>query len=347
MGVFFIVFSLFLFGIDTTYAVPPPDFIIAAASQIWALFTVVFAFLSGIFWSFRQLFMGFFSRYRNFFLAWGIIFIGIISFAIASFWDSSKRDEQEKKDLATWIETTKRNEAEKSSTVSSEERMSISSSQSLLPIEISNMEAKKLLSDSWVLFLDTREDLEYQIGNIPGSTHLRFADIKDGRWTHLLSNSRIIVICWSGMRGKEITEYLRERWIRAQYLEHGVDSWVASWWLWKGEVKFSRAFPQANYHKALSTQEFLQQKKKWVVIIDGSYEEKNQLLLSGSERISTINTPKESLENLYSRFWSGKTFIVVCDGYISCFDAKLTGITLEKENNTFLWRYTSPWELSH
>ncbi|GAB0175126.1 MAG: hypothetical protein HHAS10_10050 [Candidatus Altimarinota bacterium] len=345
MGIFFLFF-LFFFESNITYAVPPPDFIIAAVSQIGALFTVVFAFLSGIFWSSRQLLGSYIIRYKNIFFLGGIILIGIVSFIVAFFWDNSRMAQQEKENLTTWIESTKRKQTETSVILSSEIKIDQSSSQGILPLEVDNAEAKNLLSESGVLFLDTREDLEYEIGNIPNSVHLRFADIKEGAWTGLSMHPRIIVICWSGMRGKEITEYLRRKGVLAQYLEHGVDSWVASGGLWQGEVKFSHAFPQPNYHRSITTKEFLEHRKKGVVILDGNYEEKNQLLLSGSIRFSTINTPKMKLKNLYESFGSGKTFLVVCDGYISCFDAKLTGIALERANNTFLGRYTSPWELS-
>ena len=36
-----------------------------------------------------------------------------------------------------------------------------------------------------IIILDARENLEYDIGHIPGSTHIRFADLQNGVWKNL------------------------------------------------------------------------------------------------------------------------------------------------------------------
>jgi hypothetical protein len=40
----------------------------------------------------------------------------------------------------------------------------------------------------------------------------------------------------------------------------------------------------------------------------------------------------------------GSRVITVCDGYVNCFDAKITGVELEQRGHTFLGRYNKPWE---
>lgn len=80
------------------------------------------------------------------------------------------------------------------------------------PLLISNKDFNKIIKASDKPFiLDARENLEYDIGKIPGSTHIRFADLKSGKWEKLPSEKIIYVVCWSGMRGKEVAEYLRSQ----------------------------------------------------------------------------------------------------------------------------------------
>jgi len=35
----------------------------------------------------------------------------------------------------------------------------------------------------------------------------------------------------------------------------------------------------------------------------------------------------------------------VCDSFVNCFDAVLTGTELERRGHIFLGRYNSPWEM--
>lgn len=48
-----------------------------------------------------------------------------------------------------------------------------------IPIFITNAELQGILkTQKEPLILDAREDIEYMIGNVPGSRHIRFADLK-------------------------------------------------------------------------------------------------------------------------------------------------------------------------
>ena len=96
------------------------------------------------------------------------------------------------------------------------------------------------LSDPNIFILDAREDEEYEIGHMPGSTHIRFADLLAGMWGDLPEDQEIYVLCWSGIRGKELTEFLRSKAVNARYIEEGADGWVADGGVWEGEIKFSK-----------------------------------------------------------------------------------------------------------
>lgn len=58
----------------TTFAVPPPDFIIQAVSQIAVFLTLGFAFLSSIFFTFRQYFRAHYPQYKRIILLVGLLF---------------------------------------------------------------------------------------------------------------------------------------------------------------------------------------------------------------------------------------------------------------------------------
>jgi len=95
-------------------------------------------------------------------------------------------------------------------------------------IILSNQEFQNSLNqapDNY-LVLDAREDIEFANGNFPASTHIRFADLKAGRWIELPKDKFVYVICWSGIRGKEVAEFLRTKKIVAAYLENGAKGWV-------------------------------------------------------------------------------------------------------------------------
>lgn len=53
-------------------------------------------------------------------------------------------------------------------------------------------------------------------------------------------------------------------------------------------------------------------------------------------------TPTESFEKVFSQVKEKSEVVVICDAYINCFDAKLTGIELEKRGVVFLGRYNKP-----
>lgn len=198
-----------------------------------------------------------------------------------------------------------------------------------------------------IFLLDARENLEYDIGNIPTSTHIRFADLKEGKWMSLPSDRKIIVVCWSGMRGKEVAEYLRWQWKDAYFLEHGVDGWVTSGWSWSGEVKFSHVYSAPNYSLTFTTAQVKEYVAQWTRLIDAREGEKYMKWhIAGIPNISFLATPTGMIDQVLAQVSQWERVIVVCDGYINCFDAKIVGIELEKRWVEFLWRYPTPWEYS-
>lgn len=216
-----------------------------------------------------------------------------------------------------------------------------------IPIVISNNDLKDKINnnkDNYII-LDARENLEYEIWNIPWSIHIRYADLQAGRWMELPKDKYIYVLCWSWMRGKEVAEYLKSKQLIVQYLEKWADSWVSSWWKWDWEIKFSKIYWKENQKLVFSTSQVKEKLKDGIILIDSREPVKYNLKhIKDALNIPIMYTPSNDIENIFSQVAKGGSVIIICDDYINCFDAKITWIELEKRWIIFLGRYNKPWE---
>jgi len=195
------------------------------------------------------------------------------------------------------------------------------------------------------IVLDARENIEYENGYFPGSLHIRFADLKAGRWIEIPKDKHIFVICWSGIRGKEVAEFLRTKKIVSSYLENGANGWVEFGGKWIGEIKFGEKYTDPKYQIVFSTDEVKKKVAGGVILVDTREPYKfNQSHIAGSVNIPIMYTPTINLEKTFSQVPANSEVITVCDGYVNCFDAKITGVELERRGHQFLGRYNKPWE---
>lgn len=195
------------------------------------------------------------------------------------------------------------------------------------------------------IILDARENIEYENGYFPGSLHIRFADLKAGRWIELPKDKPIFVICWSGIRGKEVAEFLRTKKIVSSYLENGANGWVEFGGKWIGEIKFGEKYTDQKYQIVFSTDDVKKKVAEGVTLVDTREPYKfNQSHIAGSVNIPIMYTPTINLEKTFSQVPANSKVITVCDGYVNCFDAKITGVELERRGHQFLGRYNKPWQ---
>jgi rhodanese-related sulfurtransferase len=211
-------------------------------------------------------------------------------------------------------------------------------------IVISNAELQALMDDgkiAEVVVLDAREDIEYENGKFPNSTHIRIADLKAGRWIDLDQGKTVIVLCWSGIRGKEVAEFLRSKEIDARYVEDGAQGWAESGGLWDGGIFIKQTYSDRQYSRVLSCDEMRDEMHDGTFVVDsrepGRYARSH---ISGSVSIPMLYTPSSGLESAFSEVPQGAKVVTVCDGYVNCFDARVTGIELEKRGHVFLGRFT-------
>jgi len=200
-------------------------------------------------------------------------------------------------------------------------------------------------SSSDYIVLDAREDLEYENGYLEGSTHIRFADLQAGKWIEIPDDKNVYVLCWSGIRGKEVAEFLRTKNIVASYLENGANGWVQWGGSWEGNIKFTEKYTEDRYKKLFTTSQAQNQVANGVVLVDTREPWKfENWHITGSVSIPIMYTPTSSIVETFAQVPSGSTVITVCDGYVNCFDAKITAVELEERGHIFLGRYNKPWQ---
>jgi rhodanese-related sulfurtransferase len=73
--------------------------------------------------------------------------------------------------------------------------------------QILPMEAKKLISNNNVQFVDVREVEEYEAGHIPNSTHIPLSQLTD-RVRELDNTKELVMVCRSGNRSSKACDFL-------------------------------------------------------------------------------------------------------------------------------------------
>jgi len=214
---------------------------------------------------------------------------------------------------------------------------------------ISNADFKSILNNKSVkpFILDAREEEEYEIGHFPEVNHIRMADLFDSRWQELPKDKPVYVFCWSGIRGKEVAEFLRSKKVLGVYFEDGASGWFKDKGDWIGDISFKSKYTEERYSKVFKKEEVMQFQKEGVVLVDSRLSEKyKKKHIKGSINLPTLYTPTSDLDKIISQIPKGSKVLTICDEYVNCYDARITGIKLEKAGMIFLGRYNQPWELS-
>lgn len=215
------------------------------------------------------------------------------------------------------------------------------------PISITNQDFERdvVSGKDNLVILDARENIEFENGYFPGSLHVRFADLKAGRWIEIPEENHVYVLCWSGIRGKEVALFLRTKKIVASYLEDGANGWVKSGGKWIGDIEFGKKYANPRYTRVFNTSEVKSEQRNGVILVDTREPYKyRKEHIGGSYNIQIMYTASIDLEKTFGQIPKDSPVITVCDGYVNCFDAKITGIELERRGHRFLGRYNKPWE---
>lgn len=371
---FLVVFLFFLITPTPVQAVIPPDFIFNIGSQVLQLFSAIIIFFSAIFglcYEFLKTKINMLKHKKAlvFVICLSIIFVASGSsyyfarlkqeieykkWLIESepYATIEEKIQEEQKDITPEIVVSSTEPIPTQTSSTPEVLLPISNlnffeDNKATPLSISNENFKNVLQgdkNSFVI-LDARENIEYENGYFPGSNHIRFADLRAGEWAQLPKDKVIYIFCWSGIRGKEVAEFLRTKNIVGVYLETGANGWYEFGGTWEGNIKFAQKYTDLKFQKVFTTEEVKKYVKEGVVLVDSREPAKFQRShIKGSLSIPILFTPSADLEKTFAQVPVGKKVITICDEYVNCFDAKLTGVELEKRGYTFLGRYNKPWE---
>lgn len=361
-------------------AVPPPDFIFNIGSSIAQVFSLMFLFLSVAFSAvYQYMKAGLATKKSKLMVGLIMVYLTVFVSILGAYLYSAH---SERRAYLNWLEMSReqtKQALEQSGVTSTDDLLEplninngwighnqdeevvggvetgTSSGSDIIKVNVTdssptttNLAFSEVLASGFndFLVLDAREDIEYEIGHFLDSLHIRSADLRAGRWRLLPIDKTIYVICWSGIRGLEVAEFLRSKNIPAVALENGALGWVEDGGDWQGGILFSKAYPDEKYAKLYSTGEVQGLRQQGVILVDSREPYKyDQWHMPGTVNIPLIYTASIDLEEKFNQIPSGSKVITVCDAYVNCFDAKLTGIELEKRGHEFLGRYNSPWEL--
>jgi hypothetical protein len=144
----------------------------------------------------------------------------------------------------------------------------------------------------------------------------------------------IVVACISWTRWRLVYEFLRNKGLIVRYLEDWVMWWVWSGWDYKWEHIFWNVYNDVRYN-LLFTNKQLDKKleNSNIRLIDSRepYRINNNNKIESAIELSVMYTPSTLTEKAFSRFKEWDEFIIICDDWVNCFDAKLVWIKLEEK----------------
>ena len=210
-------------------------------------------------------------------------------------------------------------------------------------IMISNDDLKAVLrrEDKDYMVLDAREDIEWETGRLEGATHIRFADLRAGRWKELPTDKFVYLFCYSSLRGSELAEFLRSVGVMARFVENGVKGWGDAGGQWSGQIELLSKFGKPQHLKKMTKEEFEKFKGEGVRVVDARFPaEYLKSHETDAVNVTVLHQSAPELEKASAQLPPQTTFLVVCNEPWSCFDAYVTGIELEKKGHKYVGRYT-------
>jgi rhodanese-related sulfurtransferase len=97
-----------------------------------------------------------------------------------------------------------------------------------LPANLTVQQAKPLLDNPDVFWLDVREQSEYDEGRIPGITLIPTGEVPQ-RLAEIPKDKPVIVTCRSGNRSAQVTKFLQEQgYTNAHNMQGGIVAWQSA-----------------------------------------------------------------------------------------------------------------------
>lgn len=200
------------------------------------------------------------------------------------------------------------------------------------------------------LFIDARTRAETELGTAQGFTIMNWVDLATLHKDEI-KNKKVVVTCWTGMRGSEICSKLRQLGIDCQYLKGGLEAWrkLGLPVILKPGVAlsdFGTQQPIMNMNTYFSYQQLLALQKEHVPIIDIRAEKYyQQKHIPDSINIAFDDLSSSDLQyKIQTLPPSLKGYVVACFGLVSCSEAPSFGWELEQFGGKYLGSYAGGFQ---
>lgn len=212
--------------------------------------------------------------------------------------------------------------------------------------------AEWLGEDRALNLIDVREDEEVEMGRIAGSWHRRYPDLQAERSGLVVSGRTTILLCESGNRSSELSEYFHGCGITTMFMRGGYEKWVAEGRPMSGRDAGSgndlRALPGfANKTVLLDTGEATRlYVEEQALFVDVRYPAE----FAAGHLPGAVNLPVRKLRS--EELAAGlaelprRPIVVPCYDKRSSFYALVLGARLGRMGHDFRGRYTVPGEFT-
>lgn len=329
---FFLIFCFWLIPLHYVSALPPPDLLLSIPQTILhtlGAFTALFIILSGsIATFFNRWTRTPFGRGILATLITGVILTGTLGgLAFYNEWRLTKwqaKIDAEVRDIWKIYAPVygAKSEFKASKTLESSAQM------------VTWNEFEKTTAGEKPLILDIRDTYPYERGRIPGSIHIRFAELIRGDWKNIeeYKDRPILLVCYVGTTGSIASQFLDKRGFSNLYqLEGGVNQalLIDRSVPFEGDVSLPKDPRVLHY---LPEIEVIEEIDKGAQIIDmrnpdglktnTSYEITNTLFRD--------SMTQEEIDAYITTLELQTPYIFLCEGSLSCFSAEMMVYDLDR-----------------
>lgn len=193
-----------------------------------------------------------------------------------------------------------------------------------------------------VLFLDVREDMERDLGFVPGSLHIRRSDLFSTEWKNLPDDKTSVVLCYSGARASEVTEYLNSVGIDSVFVEGGINEWHKEGGGWTGDLSLSHNPVVKEVYSDLKEFEIKQRLSEGAVLVDTREQRHYEWWhIPGSYSFPAYFISRDEFDSFINAIPKDKEVILFCDGISrSCFSSIVAGLVLMENGYSVLGKFS-------
>jgi len=213
------------------------------------------------------------------------------------------------------------------------EPVSLAIVESFSPVQLNRL----LENETTTQLLDVREAYEFAGYGLPGAQSFRFGDLANNQIPLLDKSKRVVVLCYSGIRGYLVANLLAQQGFeKVSFIRGGLEAWHEAGFAGRGDITdfvfLAEAYDRVSYDALLSSGakkiDFTVQKKTQTEAINLS----NVVVFNGELKTTTVVRGfMSSLQN--------QPVILLCETESECYDARMFAYTYEQRGGKILGYY--------